>query len=440
MIGGVGDDDYRSGFEQVIEWSGHLDPTDGVMIDISPNARGNNTLGTNDGSGHVLNPATSQPYTPQIVPAGDYYRVLAEFWADGPDSETPPGHWFTIVNYVSDHPLLVKRIAGVGPLVDDLEWDVKLYLALAGAVHDSAVAAWGAKGWYDYIRPISAIRYMADHGQSSDPDLPFYHPRGMRLKPGVIEALTQETTAPGGRHAHLAGLQGRNLGKIAIWAWRGPDYISDPETTTADVGWILAENWWPYQRPTFVTPPFAGYVSGHSTFSRAAAEMMTLFTGDAFFPGGLGEFLAPHNEFLVFEDGPSVDVRLQWATYRDASDETSISRIYGGIHPTADDIPGRLMGGQIGKDAFLAASRHFGPWPTIEIDRVAVGRRQRKDLVYVEGSCQTGVFGEKDVLDLSPGARITLTDGAGRTAPWTSGLTTAGLEGTVPPGAGKRAG
>ena len=36
-------------------------------------------------------------------------------------------------------------------------------------------------------------------------------------------------------------------------------------------GWVLAEGWWPYQRPSFVTPPFAGYVSGHSTFSRAAA-------------------------------------------------------------------------------------------------------------------------------------------------------------------------
>ena len=360
LIGGVGDADYRSGFEQVIEWSGHLDPTDGVTIDISPNARGDNTLGTNDGTGHAVNPATGQPYTPQIVPEGDYYRVLAEFWADGPDSETPPGHWFTIANYVSDHPLVVKRIAGTGPLVDDLEWDVKLYLSLAGAVHDSAVAAWGAKGWYDYIRPISAIRYMADNGQSSDPKLPSYKTEGIPLKPGVIELVTEETTAPGQRHEHLKGLQGRNIGKIAVWAWRGPNYIPDPETTVAGVGWILAENWWPYQRPTFVTPPFAGYVSGHSTFSRALAEMMTLFTGDAFFPGGLGEFFAPQNEFLVFEDGPSVDIRLQWATYRDASDETSISRIYGGIHPRADDIPGRIMGAQIGKDAFLKAARHYG--------------------------------------------------------------------------------
>ena len=361
MIGGTGAGDYRSGFEQVVEWSGKLDPTDGVMIDISPNARGNNTLGTNNGGGREVNPVTGLPYLPQIVPAGDYYRVLAEFWADGPDSETPPGHWFTIANYVSDHPLGVKRFAGAGEPLDDLEWDVKLYFSLGGAVHDSAVAAWGAKGWYDYIRPISAIRYMADNGQRSDPSGPSYHPDGIGLKPGVVEVITPDTVAAGERHEHLAGPSNENLGKIAVKTWRGPDFVSDPTTTAAGVGWILAERWWPYQRPTFVTPPFAAYVSGHSTFSRAAAELMTRFTGDAFFPGGLGEFFVARNEFLVFEDGPSVDITLQWATYRDASDETSISRIYGGIHPTADDIPGRFIGAQIGRNAFQLATRFFLP-------------------------------------------------------------------------------
>jgi hypothetical protein len=62
---------------------------------------------------------------------------------------------------------------------------------------------------------------------------------------------------------------------------------------------------------------------------------------------------------LVFEDGPSVDVVLQWATYQDAADETSISRIYGGIHPTADDIPGRFLGYDIGHQAFALALSHF---------------------------------------------------------------------------------
>ncbi len=133
----------------------------------------------------------------------------------------------------------------------------------------------------------------------------------------------------------------------------------DVKTDIAGVGWVLAENRWPYQRPSFVTPPFSGYVSGHSTFSRAAAEVMTLITGDEFFPGGMGEFIAKKDEFLVFEKGPSVEVKLQWATYRDASDQTSLSRIWGGIHPPADDIPGRLIGEKIGINAYNFAVPYF---------------------------------------------------------------------------------
>jgi len=358
-IGGEGNDAYKAGFEQVVEFSSYLDPNDGIMIDISPASRGNNELGTNNGSGHSINPVTGQPYQPQIVPAGDYFRVLAEFWADGPDSETPPGHWFTILNTVSVHPLFEKRFQGQGEILDDLEWEVKSYLALGGTMHDAAVAAWGVKGWYDYIRPVSAIRYMCDQGQSSDPNAANYSPEGINLHPGYIELITPTTIQPGGIHQFIAGLGNSNLGKIAVKAWQGPDYIIDPDTTAAGVGWILCENWWPYQRPSFVSPPFAGFVSGHSVFSRAAAEVMTLLTGTEYFPGGMSDFYAPSNEFLVFEEGPSVDVTLQWATYQDAADETSISRIYGGIHPTADDIPGRFMGYEIGHQAFQKALQYF---------------------------------------------------------------------------------
>ena len=86
---------------------------------------------------------------------------------------------------------------------------------------------------------------------------------------------------------------------------------------------------------------------------------MTMLTGDEFFPGGMGEFVAKKDEFLVFEEGPSQDVVLQWATYRDASDQTSLSRIWGGIHPPADDIPGRIIGEQIGIQAFNYAEKYF---------------------------------------------------------------------------------
>jgi hypothetical protein len=157
----------------------------------------------------------------------------------------------------------------------------------------------------------------------------------------------------------LAGPNNEHVGKIKLYCWRGPSYVITPATDHAGVGWILGENWFPYQRPSFVTPPFAGYISGHSTYSSGAAEVLALLTGDEFFPGGLGEFHAPKNEFLVFEEGPSKDITLQWARYKDASDQCSLSRIWGGIHPPADDIPGRHIGKLIGQEAFDFALGYF---------------------------------------------------------------------------------
>ena len=371
--------EYKWGFELVAIWSSHLDPADGVLIDISPASIGNiqeypTTIegyrefynvfqGGDPGQGYDLNPHTGQAYEPQIVSRADYARVLAEFWADGPDSETPPGHWFSILNYVNDHPEFEKRYRGEGPILDDLEWDVKAYFIMGGTMHDAAVSSWGIKGWYDYPRPISAIRYMADRGQSSDPNLPSYDPAGIHLVDNFIELVE-----PGDP---LAGDSSQHVGKIKLNAWRGPEYIEEPETDVAGVSWILAENWWPYQRPSFVSPPFGGYISGHSTFSRAAAEVMTLLTDDPFFPGGMSQFLAVSDEFLVFEEGPSEDIVLQWATYRDASDQTSLSRIWGGIHPPCDDIPGRLIGIEIGNDAFEYAETYFFQDSVVAINELA---------------------------------------------------------------------
>jgi hypothetical protein len=240
---------------------------------------------------------------------------------------------------------------GTGHTLDALEWDVKAYFTLGGAMHDAAVSAWSIKGYYDYVRPISALRYMADMGQSTHPSLHHYHPEGMPLVDGFTEMV--KIGDP------LAGDSSQHVGKVKIWSWRGHDYISDPRIDMAGVGWILAENWFPYQRPTFVTPPFAGYVSGHSTFSRAAAQVLTSITGDEYFPGGIGEFSVKRNEFLVFEEGPDNDITLQWAKYVDASDQCSLSRIWGGIHPPVDDMTGRMIGDKIGRKAFDVANRYF---------------------------------------------------------------------------------
>jgi hypothetical protein len=346
FFGGASHSALVSNVVEVIRRSNELTPDDDVMIDISPGALGNNSLGANNGQGRTNNPVTGLPYAPNVVKRGDFARVLSEFWADGPSSETPPGHWNAVANNVSDDAATGKRIGGTGPVVDDLEWEVKLYFALNAALHDAACAAWSVKRYYDGWRPLSAVRYLGGLGQSSDPGAASYHANGLPLITNLIELVTSATTNSG----HHAGL---TPGKIALLCWPG----ETPQRTNHNgVRWLHADTWTAYQRSNFVTPAFPGYISGHSTFSRSAAEVLAAITGSPFFPGGLGSYTVTN---LANEKGPSAPVTLQWATYYDAADQAGLSRIWGGIHPPVDDFGGRRAGSQCGQGVWVLAQQYF---------------------------------------------------------------------------------
>ena len=88
-------------------------------------------------------PAHRRTLQPQMVPRGDYARCLAEFWAD----DLIRRHPGPLVHHLErNHGLpgfgLVTR---TGPVARQAEYTVKAYLALAGAMHDSAVATWSVK-------------------------------------------------------------------------------------------------------------------------------------------------------------------------------------------------------------------------------------------------------------------------------------------------------
>lgn len=286
------------------------------------------------------NPATGSAYEPNVVDRADYGRIIAEYWADGPESETPPGHWNVLANKVTDQLVLSgPLVMADGTEVDQLEWDVKLYVALNGALHDAAIAAWGTKRHYDYVRPISAIRHFGALDQLPE-------------TPGLVETITAESAGTGQRHAHLAD----HVGRQAVLAWSQPEAGSNLQPVGA--AWMLPKQWVPYQRPTFVTPSFPGYVSGHSTFSRAGAELLTAFTGSAHFPGGLATHTVGVGS-LRHEIGPSEEVELQWGTYQEAADEAGVSRIWGGIHVPADDVAGRQVGADVGRAAWDRAQALF---------------------------------------------------------------------------------
>lgn len=121
---------------------------------------------------------------------------------------------------------------------------------------------------------------------------------------------------------------------------------------------MLARDWVPFQRKTFNTPAFPGDTSGHSTFSRAAAEALTLITGSSSFPGGFGHHTIASYSMQI-DLGPSAAVDLQWNTYYDAADQAGQSRRWGGIHPGEDDYTARIIGSQVGKSAFALAEKYW---------------------------------------------------------------------------------
>jgi hypothetical protein len=371
LLGGEGDAAFKNNNLEVVRYSSWLDPDMGVIQDYSPASIGNNTLGLNDGTGYEMNPVTNAPYAANPINRGDYGRIVAEFWADGPSSETPPGHWNMLANEAVEHPDFERRLGGEGPELEPLEWDVKLYFALNASLHDVAVAVWNCKRDYDYVRPINSIRYLGANGL-----LPF--------EPGVVEEVTTASSAVGERHEHLAA----HVGETAILAWGGEP--EDPETEHTGAEWMLAGDWIPYQRATFVTPAFAGYVSGHSAFSQAAAEILTEMTGSPFFPGGLASFTVPVDG-LEFEAGPESPVTLQWATYYDAADEAGISRLFGGIPVAADDGPGRIMGSHCGLDAWQTALKYYDGSITSEPIAVEMAP-DKNDLIRLSWTQQRGQF------------------------------------------------
>jgi hypothetical protein len=78
----------------------------------------------------------------------DEQKMIAEYWADGPHSELPPGHWDLFAQFVS-------RRDRIG-----LESEVKLFFALTNAIFDGSICCWDNKRAFDSVRPITAIRYL----------------------------------------------------------------------------------------------------------------------------------------------------------------------------------------------------------------------------------------------------------------------------------------
>jgi hypothetical protein len=218
-------------------------------------------------------------------------KAKVEYWADGPNTEFPPGHAAVFAQALSRK----KK--------NSLDTDAKLFFLIGNAMLDASIAAWHQKffgTWpnttkkYDFVRPITAIRkYYA--GQ----------------------------TIPGG--------------------WKGPGKgFAGPEGVSAD-------QWIPYQSVTVVTPAFPEYVSGHSTFTSAGATMLAQFNGSDTFGASV---IFKQFSSKIDPGTPLADVPLTWATFSEAANDAGMSRRWGGIHFYTGDTHGRGLGRQVAQNVW----------------------------------------------------------------------------------------
>jgi hypothetical protein len=182
-----------------------------------------------------------------------------------------------------------------------IDQDVKLFFAIGNIVFDAFIACWEAKRYYDSSRPWTLVRH------------------------------------------YYAGKT------VTGWAGAGKGVITLP-----------AEEWHPYSPLTFITPPFPGYPSGHSTASGAAAKILELFTGSDQFgatekrtagtltePGFKCEAMQMRHGKPPADSKLTCDVALKLPTFSATADMAGISRVMGGYHIQADNIAGLELGRKV---------------------------------------------------------------------------------------------
>jgi hypothetical protein len=138
------------------------------------------------------------------------------------------------------------------------------------------------------------------------------------------------------------------------------------------VGEIAAEQWHPYSPATFVTPPFPGYVSGHSTISGACSKMLELFTGSDHFgaysrrrAGMLTEAdcdtgqMQAQNGQPASDAGMTREVILKMPTFTSVAEMAGISRVMGGYHIQADNIEGLKLGRSVANYSWPKYQAYF---------------------------------------------------------------------------------
>lgn len=194
-----------------------------------------------------------------------------------------------------------------------IDQDVKLFFTVGNVAMDAFIACWEAKRYYDSSRPWTLVRHLY---------------KGKKVR-----------------------------------GWAGPG---------KGVTELPAEEWYPYSPRTFVTPPFPGYPSGHSTVSGACGKILELFTGSDKFdtvekrkagdltePGFACELMQAIDGKPYHQKGLTCDVALKLPTFSATAEMAGISRVMGGYHIQADNVEGLKLGRKVAEHLWPKIKAYF---------------------------------------------------------------------------------
>ena len=284
---------------------------------------------------------------------------MAEFWADGPKSETPPGHWNTLANAVADSPGVrapalrqgrAARSARVGRARVPRAQRRRARRGDRRVGHQAAHAD-GA--------PALARALDGRQGAVVGSEGPVVRSRRPAAR---ARASSRSSRRRAARRASGTRTSRFFVGQIAVRNWLGEP--GDRAKQVSGVGWVRAVDWITYQRRTFVTPAFPGVHLGAQHVQPRGRRGAREPHGEPVFPGRpRASTSRRRTRSSRSRRARSTEVRLQWASYFDASDEAGQSRLWGSIHIAPDDFAGRRVGHQVGLDAVLLATKYFDGKP-----------------------------------------------------------------------------
>ena len=228
-------------------------------------------------------------------------KAIAEYWADGPLSSTPPGHWNEFA-----HDLSARETYGLAD-------DVKMFFALNNALFDTGIAVWDAKYAHDYVRPQTAIRHLYED---------------------------KEIVAWAGPNKGAQTILGQDWQPYQDVTFVTPAF---PEYTSGHSGFSFA-----------AATVLEAYTGSDVLFDGQSRGVQDL-DGD----GERDLIGAWSTDELSFEEYDGDTIHLSWNTLWDAAAEAGRSRLYGGIHIQDGDLRGRAMGQQVAETVWSQTESLF---------------------------------------------------------------------------------